>query len=99
MDLELTGKTAVVTGGSRGIGKAIARELAREGVDVAIVARSAEALQATAAELAQATGRKITPIMADTGDDASVKKMIEQAVGELGRLDILVNCAAAPGGQ
>ena len=47
MDLELTGKVALVTGGSRGIGKAIARELAREGVDVAIVARNQSALEAT----------------------------------------------------
>ena len=50
MDLGLQGKHAIVTGGSRGIGKAIARELAREGVDVAIVARNKEALEATARE-------------------------------------------------
>ncbi|HLY64726.1 MAG TPA: SDR family NAD(P)-dependent oxidoreductase, partial [Chloroflexota bacterium] len=51
MDLELSGKAAIVTGGSRGIGKAIARALAAEGVDVAIVARGPEALETTAAEL------------------------------------------------
>jgi NAD(P)-dependent dehydrogenase (short-subunit alcohol dehydrogenase family) len=99
MDLELAGKTAIVTGGSRGIGKAIARELAREGVDVAIVARSADALEATAAELAEETGRAIVPIVADTGSDASVKAMVEQAARALGHIDILVNCAAQPGGQ
>src|SRR5579859_7048219 len=99
MDLELAGKTAIVTGGSRGIGKAVARELAREGVDVAIVARSAEALAATAAELAEETGRVILPIVADTGNDASVKAMVEQAASALGHIDILVNCAAQPGGQ
>ena len=99
MDLELAGKTAIVTGGSRGIGKAIARELAAEGVDVAIVARSADDLKATAAELAEATGRRIVPIVADTADDASVKAMVEQAAAALGHLDILVNCAAQPGGQ
>jgi NAD(P)-dependent dehydrogenase (short-subunit alcohol dehydrogenase family) len=98
MDLELAGKTAIVTGGSRGIGKAIARELAREGVDVAIVARSADALKATAAELAEATQRVILPIPADTADDASVKGMVEQAAGALGHIDILVNSAARPGG-
>jgi short-subunit dehydrogenase len=76
MDLELAGKTAIVTGGSRGIGKAIARELAREGVDVAIVARSADALEAAAAELAEETGRVIVPIVADTGNDASVKSRL-----------------------
>lgn len=99
MDLELAGKTAIVTGGSRGIGKAIARELANEGVDVALVARGAEALQAAAAELAEATGRRIVPIVADSGNDASVAAMVEQAAAALGHLDILVNCAAQPGGQ
>jgi len=99
MDLELAGKTAIVTGGSRGIGKAVARELAAEGVDVAVVARSAEALAQSAAELAEATGRRIVPIVADTGSDESVKAMVEQAASALGHLDILVNCAAQPGGQ
>ena len=55
MDLGLQGKHAIVTGGSLGIGKAIARELAREGVDVAIVARTKERLEATAGELAAST--------------------------------------------
>lgn len=99
MDLELKGKTAIVTGGSRGIGKVIARELAEEGVEVAIVARSAEALDKTAAEIGRATGRRIVPITADTGRDESVKAMVEQAVAALGGVDILVNCAAQPGGQ
>jgi NAD(P)-dependent dehydrogenase (short-subunit alcohol dehydrogenase family) len=99
MDLELSGKTAIVTGGSRGIGKAIARELAREGVDVLIAARSAVVLQEAAAELAEDTGRKIVSAVVDTGNDASVKAMVEQAVAALGRVDILVNCAAQPGGQ
>jgi len=99
MDLELAGKTAIVTGGSRGIGKAIARELALEGVDVAIVARGQEALDATAQELAEATGRRIVPLAADTASDQAVKSMVDQAAGALGRLDILVNCAAQPGGQ
>jgi NAD(P)-dependent dehydrogenase (short-subunit alcohol dehydrogenase family) len=99
MDLELAGKTAIVTGGSRGIGKAIARELAGEGVDVAVVARGAEALQASAAELAEASGQRIVPIVADTSSDASVRAMVEQAAAAFGHLDILVNCAAQPGGQ
>ena len=99
MNLELAGKTAIVTGGSRGIGKAVARELAAEGVDIAVVARSAEPLAQSAAELAEATGRRVVPIVADTGSDDSVKAMVEQAASVLGRLDILVNCAAQPGGQ
>src|SRR6266540_2601794 len=62
MDLGLAGRVAIVTGGSRGIGRAIARELASEGVDVAIASRTAEALEHTAAELAEATGRRILPL-------------------------------------
>jgi NAD(P)-dependent dehydrogenase (short-subunit alcohol dehydrogenase family) len=99
MDLELAGKTAIVTGGSRGIGKAIARALANEGVDVAIVARSVDTLRESASELAELTGRTIVPIVADTASDDSVKNMVEQAKAALGHLDILVNCAAQPGGQ
>ena len=98
MDLELMDRTAVVTGGSRGIGKAIARELAREGVDVAIAARDPERLQAAAQELAQETGRRIVPLQVDTGDDESVRAMAKGAAEALGHLDILVNCAAQPGG-
>ena len=99
MDLELKGKTAVVTGGSRGIGKAIARELALEGVDLAISARDQAALEASAAELASETGRRIIPIRADTRSDEDVRAMVKQAASELGHLDILVNNAARPGGQ
>jgi len=95
----LQDQVAIVTGGSRGIGKAIAHELAREGVDVAIVARNADDLKGAAAELAEATGRRILPIVADTSDDASVKAMVDQAAAQLSHLDILVNCAAQPGGQ
>ena len=65
MELGLQGKHAIVTGGSRGIGKAIARELAREGVDVAIVARNQGDLETTARELAAETNRRILPLAAD----------------------------------
>ena len=98
MDLQLTGKTAIVTGGSRGIGKAIASDLATEGVDLAIVARGVEALEATASELAEATGRRVVPISADTGNESSVQSMVRQSVEFLGHVDILVNCAARAGG-
>jgi NAD(P)-dependent dehydrogenase (short-subunit alcohol dehydrogenase family) len=99
MDLDLTGKTAIVTGGSRGIGKAVARQLAREGVDVAIAARDKATLDATAAELAAETGRRILPLQVDTSDDDSVRQMVRRTMEEFGRIDILVNCAARPGGQ
>ncbi len=65
MDLQLKGKRALVTGGSRGIGKAIARQLAREGVDCAICSRTQASIQAVAAELAQETGQRIFPFVAD----------------------------------
>jgi NAD(P)-dependent dehydrogenase (short-subunit alcohol dehydrogenase family) len=99
MDLELAGKAAIVTGGSRGIGKAIARQLALEGADVAVAARDQATLAATAGELGEETGRRIVPISVDTTSDEAVRQMVARAVAELGRVDILVNCAARPGGQ
>jgi NAD(P)-dependent dehydrogenase (short-subunit alcohol dehydrogenase family) len=99
VDLELSGKRAIVTGGSRGIGKAIALELAREGVDVAIAARDAGTLERAAAEIRHETGRKIAPVVVDTANDASVHQMVASAVDALGGVDILVNAAAMPGGQ
>lgn len=99
MDLELTGRTAIVTGGSRGIGKAVARELALEGVTVAIVARGQDYLEATASEIAGETSQRIVPITADTSNDESVSAMVRRGMESLGRIDILVNCAAKAGGQ
>ena len=98
MDLELDGKTAIVTGGSRGIGKAVAREFGLEGMSVALVARGQEALEETARELAEETGANFIIIVADTGDPESVKAMVEEAAARLGRIDILVNSAARVGG-
>ena len=99
MDLKLTGKTALVTGGSEGIGKGIAWALAKEGVDIAICARRMEPLKATADEIAAATGRKIVPITADLTKDADCKSFIEQAHKAMGRIDIMINNAgSAPGG-
>ena len=99
MDLELKGKTAIVTGGNRGIGKAIAKELAREGVNVAIVARDKAALESAAADIAGNSGVKVLQFSTDTGDDAAVKKMVSDVAQAFGRIDILVNCAAQAGGQ
>jgi 3-oxoacyl-[acyl-carrier protein] reductase len=100
MDLRLTGKTAIVTGGSEGIGKGIALGLAREGVDVAICARRKDPLEAAAEEIRKATGRKIYPITADLTKPADAENFVHGAVKALGgRIDILVNNAgAAPGG-
>ena len=99
MDLGLQGKHAIVTGGSRGIGKAIARELAREGVDVAIVARSETGLAATARELATETNRRIISLVADVTSRAQVEQMVAKAARQMGGVDILVNSGSAPGGS
>jgi NAD(P)-dependent dehydrogenase (short-subunit alcohol dehydrogenase family) len=99
MDLRLTGKRAIVTGGSMGIGRAVADALLREGASVVIAARGRDALEATASELGGNTGGRVVPIVADTASDDSVKAMVNEAVRVLGGVDILVNSAAQPGGQ
>jgi len=98
MDLELTGKTALVTGASRGIGYAVARQLAFEGCDVAVVARDAAALAKAAGALSAETGRRVVPVAADTVLDESVAAMVATATEQLGRVDILVNAAARSAG-
>jgi NAD(P)-dependent dehydrogenase (short-subunit alcohol dehydrogenase family) len=99
MDLELEGKVAIVTGGSRGIGKAIGRVLAEEGVKVALVARNQSALDAAAADVVRQAPGKAKGFACDTTNDASVKKMVADVITTFGRVDILVNCAAKPSGQ
>ena len=98
MELGLHGKQAIVTGGSRGIGKAIARELAREGVDLAIVARSRAPLETTARELEAETGRRIIPLVADVTSKEQIDSMVAQAAERLGGLHVLVNSGSPPGG-
>jgi NAD(P)-dependent dehydrogenase (short-subunit alcohol dehydrogenase family) len=99
MDLQLRGRRAFITGGSRGIGLAVARVLAAEGADVAIAARDPERLQAAAEELRKESDRTVVPVEIDTGDDASVRAAVGAAAEALGGIDILVNNAAKPGGQ
>ena len=98
MDLGLTGKAALVTGGSAGIGKGIARALAREGADVAICARRRDVLEATAAELRAETGRKIVAVPADLTRTEDAPRFVTTAAAELGRVDILVNNAGSAAG-
>ena len=99
MELGLHGRVALVTGGSKGIGKASALELAREGADVAICARGQELLERVAAEMAQQTGRSILPIVADMNHEEDAQRFVHTASRHFGRLDILVNCAgSSPGG-
>ncbi len=98
VDLELADRRALVTGGSRGIGKAIARVLASEGTRVAIAARDAERLAGAAADIETATGQPVVTVQFEAGDDDSVRNMVATAARALGGLDILVNNAAQPGG-
>ena len=97
VDLQLTGKRAVVAGASRGIGLAVADALAAEGADVVMVARHQDLLEAAAVQVARHQHR-VLAVVADTTDDAAVRAMIGTAVAELGGVDILVNCAAQPAG-
>jgi NAD(P)-dependent dehydrogenase (short-subunit alcohol dehydrogenase family) len=96
VDLQLTGKRAVVTGASRGIGLAVARALVAEGAAVALVARDSERLERAAAEL-RATASpapSVLPVICDTGSDEAVAAMAATVTAQLGPPDILVNCAA-----
>jgi NAD(P)-dependent dehydrogenase (short-subunit alcohol dehydrogenase family) len=89
---DLTGKTAFVTGASRGIGRSIAVALAQAGADVALVARTAEGLADTARDVTDA-GRRAAVIPADVTDQPGVARAAETAIDELGHVDIVVNNA------
>jgi 3-oxoacyl-[acyl-carrier protein] reductase len=95
MDLGLKGKTALVTGASEGIGMAIARGLASEGVRVAMCARTEATLRATAERITRATGTEVVPIPTDLRSLAGCEGFVAQAAQRLGGIDILVNNAGA----
>ncbi len=98
MDLDLRGRVAIVTGGSLGIGRATAEAFAREGMSVAILARGQAALDKAAAEIGAATGARVLAVSADVTDTAAVKAAVDRTMAEFGRIDVLVNGAAHPGG-
>lgn len=99
MDLQLTGKVALVTGGSRGIGRATAARLAREGAIVAIAARGLDVARATAADLTEATGSTVVAIQADMGRYDDIRRLVDAVVSTFGPISILVNNAATAGGR
>ena len=99
MDLQLEGKKAVVTGGSRGIGKAIALVLAQEGCDVVIGARTESTLRQAADEIAAQTGRQVVPLSVDMTDVDSIRRFVAGAADALGGIEVLVNNAARVGGS
>ncbi len=89
----IDGRVAVVTGGSRGLGRAIAEALASAGADVALTARQLESALRAAEEIARSTNRNALPLAVDVTVKSSVERMVEQVVSVLGRIDILVNNA------
>ena len=93
MDLGLTGKVALVTGGSEGIGKAAASTMAAEGAMVVICARRPDVLAMAADEISRATGGEVTPIPTDVTQPEQLKALFDEVMATYGRLDILVNNA------
>jgi len=96
MDLGLAGKVAVVTAASKGLGRAVAMGLAAEGCRVCICARGAEALTKAAHDIRTQTGSEVLPVVADVSKAEDVDRLINEAVGHFGRLDILVTNAGGP---
>jgi 3-oxoacyl-[acyl-carrier protein] reductase len=93
MDLGIKGRSAIVTGGSRGIGRETARQFLEEGVRVTICGRNADALERTRTELARETGGEIHCVVANTTVEADIERLVESARERFGAIDILVNNA------
>jgi 3-oxoacyl-[acyl-carrier protein] reductase len=100
MDLGIKGRTALITGGSLGIGRATARELSLAGVKVAITARDSERLKQVAGEISKETGTLVTAVPGDMSKEADIDRVVREARAALGPIDILVNNAgASPAGN
>ena len=90
---ELSGKVAVVTGGSRGIGRAMAEGLAAAGADLVVASRKLDACERAAREIAETTGRRVLPVRCHVGDWADCDALVETVYAELGHCEVLVNNA------
>ena len=95
----LKGRTALVTGGYKGIGRSMAETYAEAGADVAVVARNLMGCQEAAREIAGKYGVKAVGKSLDVNDSKRVDRVVQEIVGELGRIDILVNSAGIPGSE
>src|SRR3954453_12036764 len=93
MDISLRGRSALITGGSKGIGLAIATRFAQSGADVAIVARGRDALDAAVRDVQGNANAQVVGVQGDVGAVADVTLAYEEAMGALGKIDILVNNA------
>ena len=99
MDLQLSGKVALVTGASKGIGRAVAEQLAAEGADVVITARTEQALEDTAREISAMTEHEVIGMAGDMSKSDDVEHCVNATLKKFGRIDILVTCAgSSPGG-
>lgn len=96
MELGLTGRTAVITGGSKGIGRAVAKSLAAEGVNLVLLARGKDLLEQTANEIRQSSGISVLALPTDITQMESVKAAAEAAAEQFGTLHILINNAGGP---
>ena len=96
MDLGIAGRTAVVTASSRGLGRAVAEELASEGVNLVICARHRDTLEAAASSIREASGVRVTTVVADVADPKGVEAVWNTVKEEFGGADILVNNAGGP---
>jgi 3-oxoacyl-[acyl-carrier protein] reductase len=96
MELGLKGRTAVITGGSKGIGRAIARALAGEGVNLVLIARGRDQLEQTAAQIREGTGVKVLPVSADIVKTDQVDASAAAAKETFGAVNIIVNNAGSP---
>src|SRR5882762_6300037 len=96
MDLGLTGRVAIVAAASKGLGRAVAEELAREGAHVALCARTASTLAETAANIQKTTGREVLHQALDVADSAAVAAFVAAVETRLGRIDICVTNSGGP---